>query len=237
MLCSVTASHSINAITSPLQKAIIEQKNKDLFFAILDDKPSIKTIEMLLKQGANPNAKSWDVTETPVLIAAVLSGNEAVVALLLAHGADINGVDGQGNSALLYAVVHDQISHIEFLLKKGIALNVKIAAFMRAICTGKEEAVRLLIASGVDLKMRDEDGGTPLMVAIVSNQLEIARLLIANGADVNETCINNLDITPLHAAALDGNPAMVQLLIENGADITVIDRDGKNCIRLCSQKG
>jgi ankyrin repeat protein len=231
LLCVGNASHSITTISSPLKKALTEQKNRDLFFAILDDKPNTKTIEMLLKQGANPNAKTWDGTETPALIAAVLTGNEEIVPVLLAQGADINGIDKDGNSALMYAMEHNNISLMKLLLKKGIALNIETAAFMRAIFHGKEEAVRLFIANGIDINAKDEDLSTPLMIAVTLNHLTIAQLLINNGAKVNEKYTDdkckNVYISPLLAAILNRNPAMVQLLIENGADKAAIYQDGK----------
>ena len=49
---------------------------------------------------------------------------------------------------------------------------------------GEMEAAKLLIERGADLNVRQEDGGTPLHIAVTLGRAEIAELLIKEGADV-----------------------------------------------------
>ncbi len=47
-------------------------------------------------------------------------------------------------------------------------------------------AVSKAIESSEDIKAKDKDGRSPLMLAVIMNSLEVAELLIVHGADVNE---------------------------------------------------
>ena len=56
-----------------------------------------------------------------------------------------------------------------------------------------------LIASGADVKSKDEESWTPLHIATSTGNLKIVEKLVSAGADVN--ACNNSNNTPLHYAA------------------------------------
>jgi ankyrin repeat protein len=66
------------------------------------------------------------------------------------------------------------------------------------------------------LEARDEQGMTPLHMAVQGMRLEVARFLLDRGADVN--ALNEDERSPLHLAALRGDEAMTRLLLERGAE-------------------
>jgi ankyrin repeat protein len=78
---------------------------------------------------------------------------------------------------------------------------------------------RALIARGDDIQVRDEDGDSPLHLAVWKDSLDVIRLLIKNDADIDAR--NDAGDTPLVYAYADGDcvsPDIAHLLIEHGAN-------------------
>jgi ankyrin repeat protein len=76
-------------------------------------------------------------------------------------------------------------------------------------------AVEALLAEGVEIDARDEDGETPLIRAILEDHIDVVELLIAHGADVMVR--NERGLTPLHAGAYSGSAEVARLLLDHGA--------------------
>ena len=125
---------------------------------------------------------------------------------------------------------------------------------------GNIEVVEQHLAAGTDVDTKNENGFTPLHIAVSKGYKEVAELLVTNGADVNtkdngstplhkaaqfghkaivELLINKvadvnakgeLGETPLHSAAADGEKEIVELLIVAGADVNVRDKEGYNSL-------
>src|SRR5690349_14467160 len=70
---------------------------------------------------------------------------------------------------------------------------------IKAVRAGDEHTVRFLIRNKVNLNVRDELGGTPLIWAAEKDEPEIAAQLVAAGAELNTT--DNLGATALRHAA------------------------------------
>ena len=89
-----------------------------------------------------------------------------------------------------------------------------------AVVTGNIEAVRLHIAAGSDINVKDPFGGSsPLISAAVFGKTDIAKALIDAGASLNFQ--NNDGSTALHTAAFFGRPEIVKMLLEKHADKTI----------------
>jgi ankyrin repeat protein len=97
-------------------------------------------------------------------------------------------------------------------------------ALLQAIAKGDREAVLNLLARGVNVSGRVNDGPTPLDMTVIADRPEIARLLVAHGADVNAQKENGW--TSLHVAAFEGQRNMVRVLIQEGADMAAATADG-----------
>jgi len=228
-----------------------------LMWAAAEHHPEM--VEALIKAGADINAHAtvvaWERQRsleprdkwlppgglTPLHFAA-REGCALCLKVLLAHKADINAVDPQGNSALLMAIIN-----------------------------GHYDAAAVLIDGGIDLALADETGQTALYGAVdmhtmptsnrpspkeIDNQLtsfDIIRMLVDHGAPLNaqqramRAYRTKLDrggetvlaagTTPLLRAAKAGDTAVVKLLIDKGANARAATRNGVNGIMMAAGVG
>ncbi|XP_068033919.1 B-cell lymphoma 3 protein-like, partial [Anomalospiza imberbis] len=81
---------------------------------------------------------------------------------------------------------------------------------------------------------QDEDGDTPLHIAVAQGAVAVARRLVAlflrGGRDLD--VYNHLRQTPLHLAVITGQVALVRLLVAHGASPMAPDRLGRTCAHL-----
>ncbi len=106
---------------------------------------------------------------------------------------------------------------------------------VEAVKSRDTEAVRALLADGVDVNTPQPDGATALHWAAYRDDLDTASLLIAAGADV--TVANELGATPLWLAADNGSAAMVERLLDAGADPNVALPEGETPVMTASRTG
>ena len=91
---------------------------------------------------------------------------------------------------------------------------------------GYKDLANFLLENGADINVRDKDGNTALMLAIINENTEIATFLIENGADVNAK--TDSGETVLMVAARNYEDAI--FFIESGADINSNDTCGKTAL-------
>eukprot|EP00048_Salpingoeca_helianthica_P002251 m.55828 g.55828 ORF g.55828 m.55828 type:complete len:490 (-) comp11992_c0_seq1:563-2032(-) len=98
--------------------------------------------------------------------------------------------------------------------------------FFDAVADSEGELVQELLANGIDVNMRNEDGLTALHQCCIDNNLKMAAILLQQpGIDVN---IQDCDWwTPLHAAAACGHWRLTNTLLSHGADATIVNSDGE----------
>jgi len=89
---------------------------------------------------------------------------------------------------------------------------------------------------GASLKLADNNGKTPLMVAVATTKIPVDLLLHYD----NEKSINNQDHegnTALHNLLLSGDfPQTVQLLLEHGADVVLENNEGLTVTEIAQNK-
>ncbi|KAK1700878.1 ankyrin repeat-containing domain protein [Colletotrichum godetiae] len=127
------------------------------------------TAEVLIKRGANLEARNPSTSLTPLALAAE-AGHVGVISVLIHGGAKIDCQnDTLGRTALHLAAVNDKTGAIEELLKFGADLearsNAKHTAIFYAIRNGKEAAFNLLLSRGANIRVRGPEGGYPLPYA------------------------------------------------------------------------
>uniref|UniRef100_A0A8C5TIK6 Nuclear factor kappa B subunit 2 n=1 Tax=Malurus cyaneus samueli TaxID=2593467 RepID=A0A8C5TIK6_9PASS len=88
---------------------------------------------------------------------------------------------------------------------------------------------------------QDENGDTPLHLAIIHEQTAVIKQLIDIIVSIPSQQIinisNNLQQTPLHLAVITKQPQVVQLLLQARADPTLLDRYGNSLLHLALQAG
>ena len=97
---------------------------------------------------------------------------------------------------------------------------------LHAACSnGHVECVRVLLAAGAPIEVRDSRGETALMTAARTGAPECARTLLAAGA--RRDVVNGVGDSPLHAAARSGRAECITLLLDAGADRNAINHKEK----------
>nr|XP_032605011.1 nuclear factor NF-kappa-B p100 subunit isoform X2 [Taeniopygia guttata] len=88
---------------------------------------------------------------------------------------------------------------------------------------------------------QDENGDTPLHLAIIHEQTAVIKQLIDIIVSIPHQQIinisNNLQQTSLHLAVITKQPQVVQLLLQAHADPTLLDRYGNSLLHLALQTG
>lgn len=186
------------------------------------EKNAINVVELLLKNGANPNTPQV-YTETPLHTAAAL-GNIECMRLLLSHGADVRSQFGKKRMTALHLAAEDDYSEcVKLLLKHGADVNARNfdgKTPLHLACLSQcAETVEILILNGADVNATYTEGRTALHAAIVkeSKSLDCTKNLLHAGAEVNRA--DKYGYTPLHIAALNESGACAFLLIGKQSDL------------------
>jgi ankyrin repeat protein len=95
---------------------------------------------------------------------------------------------------------------------------------VQAVMDGDLGAVSGLIARGVNVNLKNNEGCPSILLAPRRNANETVKLLVRAGADVNAR--NPLGETPLMAAAHAGALDLVTLLLDHGAEVNATDKVG-----------
>lgn len=111
---------------------------------------------------------------------------------------------------------------------------------------GHLDIAKLLIAKGVDVNARDDDGrgNSALICAVWRADVPMLRLLLKHGADAN---VGNSNWTPLMTAAWTMGSSrregkkdfltIIKLLLANGAKVNTRDRVGQTALSLAAAVG
>ena len=104
--------------------------------------------------------------------------------------------------------------------------NSIVNQFFDAIRSGNLEEVKRLQADGANINSCDEQGNTPLHVAVEALHIDCLKFLIQVKAELNRR--NNLGLTPLHMAIMQHGASIdyVAALVTAGADVDICDKQG-----------
>lgn len=182
---------------------------------------------------------------------AIQGGHHKLVELLFDNGADLNVIDKDGISLLMYSVIYNFKWGVEFLLEKGVDINRQSktgkSAIMFADTLQNSELYYLLKRIGAqkidfhtaikhnDLELVKEqltenpelinkpnsEGWPPLTIACINSSNELVNYLLEKNASINQK--NKFNATALMHASLRNRTEIVRLLLERGAEVNVAD--------------
>jgi ankyrin repeat protein len=186
---------------------------------------SAECMEMLIKKGADVNAKN-KLGETALMWSA---HDFQKTKLLLENGARVNDTTRKRNTALLIACVgNNQHEIVKLLLQNGadphIANTRKETTLIRVALFGDTSTAALLLAKGVDINAQNIVGETVLRTAVVSSNIPMAYWALRNGADPNIGDIYNSP--PLTYAMQLDDLGLVKTFLSTTKNINLIDTDG-----------
>ncbi|MGA7657327.1 MAG: ankyrin repeat domain-containing protein [Methylocella sp.] len=103
---------------------------------------------------------------------------------------------------------------------------------MKASHSGHAEIMRMIIAAGANLDVRNADGNNALWLACVGGSIDAMNVLIQAGINIDN--YNDNGATPLMYAASTGKAAVVERLLAAGADITPETLDGFSALDMAA---
>jgi ankyrin repeat protein len=152
-----------------------------------------------------------------------------LIQALLAHGANVNA---QLKKQQPYRSKVDRGA--------DTMLGTGTTPLLRAAKAGDTELVKVLLATGADVKLVTKSGMTPVMAAAglgtkeedttgrkktEAEAIASIKLCVDAGADVN--ALDNQGDTALHGAAQKGHDQVVKFLVDHGAKLDVKDKRGR----------
>lgn len=138
-------------------------------------------IKQYLKNGGNPNEQEEN-GESVLCFALRYHCDEDVLSILIDSGADLKHIDNEGVSVFDVAVTYNNLPIIEHLINAGFDVhtatrNSGFTPLMGAVCYGRIEVIKKLLAMGVDLDARDSHGFSAIDFARKMHKKTILELL------------------------------------------------------------
>ncbi len=119
------------------------------------------------------------------LFEAVRRGDKATVEVLLTKGAGVNARNEYGWTPLHSAAREGKKDIAQLLLAKGADVNARnkyknehgVTPLHMAANAGHKDIVELLLAKGADVNARDNNGWTPLLIAVGQGKADVTGLM------------------------------------------------------------
>jgi serine/threonine protein kinase len=202
----------------------------------------------LLKRGADTNLRnSKGLAPLHQVIVSDLPEPQKknLLQALVAHNADVNATSNNSESPLILAIKKQDPELVRSLIKLKADPNStdKEKPLLWHILSRWETAVPLkqsgtavdddainkiadiaqqLVTAGVDINQLNQDGDTPLHIAVKNQNQVLINLLIIHQAKSDVK--NKNGQTPLTMAIADKNIDVIKLLIMSGVDVNLADR-------------
>ncbi|GHM57939.1 MAG: hypothetical protein sL5_00360 [Candidatus Mesenet longicola] len=190
----------------------------------------------LINAGINIGTYKYERVETP-LHWATRENNINLINFFIELGVDIEIQNKSGATALHMAAINDNFNIITELTKQKS--NQELKALI------EQELSKELLKQRLKTNVKDDEGNTPLFLAVSCENDKIVKSLLNAGADPNIFCplgddfyiktpeLQNIKCTSLHLAAFIGNFGLINLLIEYGADINAVCKNKKySCLHM-----
>ncbi|CAM0879798.1 unnamed protein product [Alopecurus aequalis] len=197
----------------------------------------LEVCKYLVELGGDVNAPgsgAWRRCATPFMVSAQ-SGDVPTVKYFLNHGGDLMKADDKGRTVLHHAVSLGCCKVTEFLLSKGVPVDIDCGRgtpLYMAATNEQDKTLKILLDHHANPNIMVAGAVSPLMNALVYRSLKCMKLLIKAGADVN---VRGSFMTPLlFATSRGGYTKFIQFLLKAGADPNIPDDLGRLPIELAT---
>ncbi len=167
-------------------------------------------------------------------------GFAATVRHLLEEGADPNGRQPDGMTALHWAAYRDDLSSAQGLVDAGASVTAEnrygVTPLALACENGNRDMVELFLRVGADPNTAFAGGETALMTAARTGKVGAVEVLLAHGADPNARDAMRRQ-TALMWAAAEGHAEVVRLLVDAGADVHARVASGFTPVLFAAREG
>jgi ankyrin repeat protein len=188
------------------------------------DNPLVSGYRSVTEEPKDNNVTAWHRHELTPLHLAAIDGNLAAVQVLMTPvkrsesfntgGNQVflsNGPDVLGNTPLLYAISHEHLEVVKFLLEK-----------------------REYPQEPINLTQANNAGVSPLRLAVKNNQPKTLDLLLSTGGTVPETNLNEAVLL----AVLGDHPELLAVFKAHGLDLASLRRkDGGTLLHVSAAAG
>lgn len=210
-----------------LHHAIIN--GKEAIAEQLINKMSIEQINLPDKNG-----------NTPLMLAAKQDQYYIFDILQKKPGISITDFNQEGGTAITYLMDPAKLDSICMLLGKHGQIDMPITddnnrLIHYAAEMGVASAVRLLIDSGANINLLNDEGKSPLMLAVINGLTDVVQLLLEKGCNINSK--NSDGYTSLHLAVEYQNEDVIKMLLAGGADYTLKNNEGLTPLDIAINNG
>lgn len=150
----------------------------------------LEIVKYLLKNKASPNLRN-EKGDT-ALIRACVTNQIEILKLLIENGASVHLKNKKGYTPLMKAAERNHVDVMRILIEKGAKVNeVKVpnkdleTALHLAVKENSVDAVTLLIQKGANINAQDNEGFTPILLAIQNENIPIIHKLLEAKADLS----------------------------------------------------
>ncbi|KAG4055473.1 hypothetical protein PC123_g9445 [Phytophthora cactorum] len=168
-------------------------------------------------------------------------GHLAVARVLLESGADPDIPARDSYAPLTIAALRGHADVVGLLMEYKACLDIQLCCGSTALgiintCeNGMVDTAEMLLQGGASVNLLDNEGWSPLMIAVINGRDDITRLLLEHKADVNVKGPGQT--TALRAAAELGYVEVVRALIYSKASLNDPSEDGETPLFIAAKKG
>lgn len=205
----------------------------------------------ITNHAAGDNITNISSLSNNIFFTSIESGDIIKVRELISQGADVNGVNGEGWSALHVAVkVNNEAIVKELLLNKRINMNPALPAdtvlmdgdskwyadgqtpLLLAAYYGYADLVSMLLNYGADIMSKDAiDDAMAIHIASARGYYNVVNAILQSSAAKNSSVDianigDNTGTTPLMWASMNNQVSVITSLLINKANINLQDDDG-----------